>query len=75
MCVSMSKASDAPAVTLTITYLEALNKIFERSLLGVKVSFFEPNGSTLQRINEGYQFFVRWAKENDSEKDDEEKQV
>jgi hypothetical protein len=33
------KASDATAVTHTIAYLEALNKIFEKSMLGVKVSF------------------------------------
>ena len=61
------KASDVPAVIHTIAYLEALNKIFER------VRVFEANGSTLQRINKGYQFFVKWAKENESQKDDEEK--
>ena len=53
------KASDAPAVTHTIAYLEALNNIFERSMLGVKVRVFKANGSTLQRIDEGYQFFMR----------------
>ena len=67
------KASDAPAVTHTIAYLEALNKIFEKSMLGVKVQVFEPNGSTLQRIDEGYQFFVRWAEEIKSREEDEEK--
>ena len=35
------QASDAPAVTHTIAYLGALNKIFEKSLLGVKVRVFE----------------------------------
>ena len=28
---------DAPAVTNTIAYLKALNKVFEKSFLGVKV--------------------------------------
>ena len=67
------KAPDASAVIHTIAYLEALNKIFERSFLGVKVRGFEANGYTMQRINEGYQFFTKWAKESDSGKEGEEK--
>ena len=67
------KAPDASAVIHTIAYLEALNKILERSFLGVKVKVFEANGYTMQRINEGYQFFTRWARESDSGKEGEEK--
>ena len=68
-----SQASDAPAVTHTIAYLEALNKIFEKSLLGVKVRVFYANGPTMQRIDKGYLFFVGWAKEIESGEDDEDK--
>ena len=56
---------DAPKVELTIRYLTALNNLFERSLLGKHVRVFEAQGSTIQRMKSGYQFFVDWAKEQE----------
>ena len=63
------KPQDAQEVELVISYLEALNNIFERSILGNKVRVFDANGTTLQRM-EGFTFFSKWAKEN---KDDEDR--
>ena len=51
---------DASSVELVIDYLSSLN-IFERSLLGRHVRIFDPHGSTIQRIDSGYNFFVQWA--------------
>ena len=56
---------DAPKVELTIRYLTALNNLFERSLLGKHVRVFEVQGSTIQRMQSGYQFFVDWAKKQE----------
>ena len=53
-----------------MSYLEALNKIFERSILGKKVWVFDANGTTLQRMEEGFMFFSKWAKENQDEDED-----
>ena len=53
------KPQDVQAVELVISYLEALNKIFERSLLGKKVQVFDVNGTTLQRMEEGFLFFSK----------------
>ena len=64
------KPQDAQAVELVMSYLEALNKIFERSILGKKVRVFDANGTTLQRMEEGFMFFSKWAKENQDEDED-----
>ena len=64
------KPQDAQAVELVISYLDALNRIFERSLLGKKVQVFDANGTTLQRMEEGFKFFSKWAKENKYEDED-----
>ena len=44
-----------------IDYLSSLNNLFERSLLGQKVRVFDPHGTTIQRMDTAYQFFVQWA--------------
>ena len=66
------KPEDAPTVELVIAYLEALNKLFERSLLGRKVRVFNAKGTTIQRMEEGFEFFANWAKEK-IDTDDEDK--
>ena len=58
---SQPPPADASSIELTIDYLSALNKLFERSLLGNKVLVFDPHGSAMQRMECGYQFFVQWA--------------
>lgn len=55
---------DGPEVELVIDYLEALNKLFEKSLLGQHTRVFTAEGSTIQRMADGFQFFVNWAKES-----------
>ena len=39
---SQPPPADASSIELTIDYLSALNKLFERSLLGNKVRVFDP---------------------------------
>jgi hypothetical protein len=56
--------ADAASVELTISYLSALNNLFERSIIGKKVRVFDVNGRTIQRMGEGFNFFADWAKEN-----------
>ena len=63
------KPPDNNAVELTISYLEALNKIFKKGHIGKHVRVFNSNGSTIRRMGEGFKFFVDWAnKEEDKEK-------
>ena len=57
------KPDDAPSVELTIAYLEALNGLFEKSILGQRVRIFDPNGSTIQRMENSFNFFAQWARE------------
>ena len=52
---------DSASVELVIAYLSSLNNLFERSILGRSVRVFDPHGSTMQRMESGYQFFVQWA--------------
>ena len=52
---------DACSVELVIDYLSSLNNLFEWSILGRRVRIFDPHGSTIQRMECGYQFFVQWA--------------
>lgn len=62
---------DAESVKLVIAYLQALNNIFEKSILGKRVRVFSAEGTTMKRIDEGFQFFDTWAKEiedNDEDK-------
>lgn len=61
------KPQDAQAVELVISYLDALNKIF---ILGKKVCVFDANGTTLQRMEQGFEFFSSRAKENKDEDED-----
>ena len=53
---------------LTISYLSDLNNLFERSIIEKKVRVFNVNGTTMQRMSEGFNFFADWARENDDNK-------
>ena len=44
-------------------YLSALNDIFERTILGKKTRIFKPNGSGMQRLDDGFMFFEEWCLE------------
>ncbi len=66
---AIEKPSDSDAVELAISYLEALNKIFEKSIIGKHVRVFSPKGFTIQRMEDGFQFFVDWANQNRKNKD------
>ena len=57
------KPDDASSVELTIAYLEALNGLFEKSILGQRVRIFDSSGSTIQRMASSFNFFAQWAKE------------
>ena len=50
-------------VLATTKYLVALNKIFEQTLLGSKTRFFDYEGTGIQRLDEGFQYFKDWAEE------------
>ena len=54
---------NAPTVELVINYLSALNNVFESSLLGNRVRVFDAHGSTIQRMEGGFKFFIEWADE------------
>lgn len=58
---------DAPAVELVVAYLDVLNKVFEKSLLDKKVRVFKRDGTTIQRMEEGFAFFAKWAVECEEE--------
>ena len=44
---------DAPSVEMVISYLEALNGLFEKSILGQRVRIFDSSGSTIQSFSRG----------------------
>ena len=48
---------------MVISYLEALNGLFEKSILGQRVRVFNSSGSTIQRMEISFNFFAEWAKE------------
>ena len=48
---------------MVISYLEALNGLFEKSILGQRVRVFDSSGSTIQRMEISFNFFAEWAKE------------
>ena len=56
--------SDAAGVEATAKFLKAVNSMFERSLLGKHVRVFNSEGSTIQRMKEGFQYFVVWSLEH-----------
>ncbi len=62
------KPKYAPSVEVIIEYLQALNKLFERSILGRKVRVFASGGTTMCRMAEGFNFFAKWAKESEDKK-------
>ncbi len=49
----------APNVALTVKYLEACNKIFERGFLG-NVRIWSGDSIILHNMEEGYRFFCAW---------------
>ena len=49
----------APNVALTVQYLEACNKIFERGILG-HVRIFSGDSIILSNMEEGYHFLCTW---------------
>ena len=54
---------DSCEVLATESYLRALNNIFERTLLGKKTRIFQPDGSSMQRLEKGFSYFLEWADE------------
>ena len=54
---------DSHEVLATESYLRALNNIFERTLLGKKTRIFQPDGSSMQRLENGFSYFLEWADE------------
>ena len=50
-------------IEFVIEYLKALNSLFELSLLGKQVRIFQTNGSTLQRMEKGFNFFKNWCED------------
>ena len=47
----------------TAHFLQAVNFLFESSLLGDHVRVFNSDGSTIERMKKGYDYFVSWASE------------
>ena len=64
---SKPRPHDADSVEMVVKYLQALNKFFEKGLLGTKVRVFNPEGWTLQRMEDGFNFFKEWRVEKISE--------
>ena len=53
---------DSFSTKLTLSYLEACNKIFEQGILShEKVA--SPDHQVIHNIQEGYQFFIEWLDE------------
>ena len=50
-------------VIATEKYLAALNNIFEKTLLGRKTRIFQPDGISIQRLDQGFSYFEEWAEE------------
>ena len=46
-----------------IEYLQALNNVFELALLGNHVRIFKLEGTTLQRMEKGFNFFKKWCED------------
>ena len=46
-----------------IEYLQALNNLFELALLGNHVRIFKLEGTTLQRMEKGFNFFKKWCED------------
>ena len=55
-------ASDTASVKLTLKYLEACNKMFEKGLLSHK-RITSVDSEVLTSINTGFQYFVSWHKD------------
>ncbi len=64
------RPKDAHTVEMVIKYLEALNKLFEKCILGSKVRIFMTDGTAMARMSEGFNFFAKWAKNIDADSED-----
>ena len=60
---SCESGSVRAEVLATVKYLSALNSIFEQTLLGSSVCVFDSSGTTIQRLDEGFEYFEEWAAE------------
>jgi len=54
---------DSASVEIVVEYLKVLNSLFELSLLGKYVRVFKTNGSTLQRMKDGFRFIKTWCED------------
>ena len=54
-------SDEAAEVLATVKYLSALNKIFERALLGTRTRIFMSDGTAIQRLDEGFSYFKEWS--------------
>ncbi len=61
--VTTSQDPERSEVLEVVKYLSALNSIFEKTLLGSKTRIFDPEGTGIQRLEEGFDYFREWAKE------------
>lgn len=59
----MSQCPDRGEVLALVKGLNALNNIFERTLLGHSTRIFYAEGTAIQHLNEGYEYFTEWAEE------------
>ena len=55
--------SDSKKVEMAIEYLSVLKLFFEQGLLGDKVRVFDPCGTTMQRMERGFNFYSNWMNE------------
>ena len=55
--------NDVACVETVVEYLQALNNFFELALLGKKVRIFKSEGSTLERMEKGFNFFKNWCED------------
>lgn len=56
------EACDALSANITLKYLEACNKLFERGFLNHE-TITDMNSGVLKAIDEGFHFFVEWSNE------------
>jgi len=50
-------------VETVVEYLQALNSYFELGLLGCQVRIFEVEGTAMQRMQSGFDFFMKWCED------------
>ena len=60
---SIPVPDNVASVETVVEYLQALNNLFELSLLGNHVRIFKLEGSTFQRMEKGFNFFKKWCED------------